>query len=573
MGSTPLRDLHGRGKASPRQDDCLENWIVPTLRRHNMNKTVVRSASIILAIVLAFGAFIPGQATSRNAPIMPNQTVNLAFFYKPPSNSDAATVASNFKTVILTGGDETFRGQLVANGFNSTIPQYFRAEGIQDPGNCTSSPSNNQIANKAGDFCSISQNHPDWFLLDTNGNRMKTSPTSNYYRMDPGHEGWRNFFVTRLLEIQQQKGWTGLFLDNVEASLSEIQGDGLNAAKYPDHASYQAAVRGFLQYLYQNYSLPYGRPVIGNIIARQDDATWYSYLQYMDGAMQERWSVAWSFTDYLSENKWKSDMALVEQTQGQGKYMIMVAPGNKADASRQNFAFASYLLVSNGKAAFRYADDDLYTEVWLYNNYKVDLGAPLGARYQTGTSWRRDFTGGYVIVDPVNRTATISASPTTAPTSTHSPTPVVTSTATAVPTLAVTNTPTRPPATATPASTTTVYDDKNSAFVYSKNWSNVAEAQAYQGSFKLTQKVGSHVTLNFTGQSFSIIYKTGPLFGKMDVYVDGKLVHTLDQKTPTALFQQKWSYGGTLAAGTHKLKLVFSGPSDARVSVDAVSIP
>jgi hypothetical protein len=516
---------------------------------------------------------------------MPNETVNLAFFYKPPSNSSAATVAANFNSVILTGGDETFRNNLSANGFASTIPQYFRFEGIQDPGSCTASPANNQIANRAGDFCWIGQNHPDWFLLDTNGNRMRTSPTSSYYRMDPGNQGWRNFFVTRLLETQQQKGWSGLFLDNVEASLSEIQGDGLASARYPDHASYQVAVRGFLQYLYQNYSLPYDRPVVGNIIARQDDATWYSYLQYMSGAMQERWSVAWSFIDYVSESKWRSDMVLAEQTQSQGKYVILVAPGNKADANRQNFAFASFLLISNGKAAFRYADDDLYTEVWLYNNYNVNLGDPLGARYQTGTSWRRDFTGGHVIVDPVNRTATILTSPATTPTSTTIPTQAPAFTATAVPSTSVPATPTIPPTLAvtlptatlpvisTPAATATLYNDKNSAFRYSRHWTDVVESQAYQGSFKLTQKLNSSVTLNFTGPSFSIIYKTGPLFGKMNVYVDGQLVHTLDQKTAIALFQQKWSYPGTLTAGSHQLKLVYSGPSNARVSLDAVSIP
>ena len=539
-----------------------------------MKKTIQRGASLILAITLALGVCIPGRARSQAPAFMPNETVNLAFFYKPPSNSSAATVAANFNSVILTGGDETFRNNLSANGFASTIPQYFRFEGIQDPGSCTASPANNQIANRAGDFCWISQNHPDWFLLDTNGNRMKTSPTSNYYRMDPGSDGWRNFFVTRLLETQQQKGWAGLFLDNVEASLSEIQRDGLMPAKYPDHASYQAAVRGFLQYLHQNYSQPYNRPVIGNIIARQDDATWYSYLQQMSGAMQERWSVAWSSTDYISENKWKSDLALAEQTQSQGKYMILVAPGNKTDANRQNFAFASYLLISNGMAAFRYADDDLYNEVWLYNNYSVDLGTPLGARYQAGTAWRRDFTGGYVVVDPVNRTATISTTPAAAPTATQTSTPVPAFTSTMVPDTPVPNTPTTIPAsTSPPAITATIYNDKNSAFRYSRHWSDVVESQAYQGSFKLTQKLNSSVTLNFTGTSFTIIYKTGPLFGKMDVFVDGTLVHTLDQKTSTALFQERWSYPGTLTPGAHQLKMVYSGPSNARISLDAVSIP
>jgi hypothetical protein len=545
-----------------------------------MNKILLRSASILLAIVLTFGNFMLGQAISQNAILMPDKLVNLAFFYKPPSNSDAATLSRNFSAVILTGGDEGFRDQLLANGFGFTIPQYYRSEGIQDPGNCTSSPANNQIAYKAGDFCNISQNHPDWFLLDTNGNRMKTSPTGTYYRMDPGSDGWRNFFLMRLLEIDQQKGWSGVFLDNLEASLSEIQRDGLMPSKYPDHASYQAAVRGFIQYLYTNYSQAYNRPIVANIIARSDEASWFNYMQYLSGAMQERWSVGWSSTDYVSESKWNSDMALAEKTQSQGKFIILVAPGSKTDASRQNFAFASYLLISNGKAAFRYSNSSTYSEVSLYDNYNVQLGTPVGPRYQTGTTWRRDFANGYVTVDPVNHTATISAAPAATGTAsqvptlamTRTPTSAVTSTPTRIPTIAVTNTAMLPTHTAT-APTTIIYNDKNSAFVYSGGWSDIPDSLAYGGSYKLTKVTGSSVTFTFTGQSLTLIYKAGPRFGKIEIYVDNNLINTLDQYASSPVYQKTWRYAGTLTTGSHQLKLVFIGSTSARASLDAVRVP
>lgn len=539
-----------------------------------MNKTLLRIASLVLAVALAVGIFSPGRATSQYATLMPNKTVNLAFFYKPPSNSDAATVAANFSNVILTGGDESFRDQLVAKGFTSTITKYYRSEGIQDPGSCTASPANNQIAYKTGDFCDISKNHPDWFLLDTSGNRMRTSPTSSYYRMDPGNAGWRSFFVSRLLEMDQQKGWSGVFLDNLEASLGEIKRDGILPAKYPDDASYQAAVKGFIQYLYANYSQAYGRPLVANIISRSTEAQWFNYTPYLSGAMQERWAVPWSNTaGYLSESKWSSDMALAEKTQAQGRYIILVAQGGKTDTARQKFAFASYLLISNGMASFRYTDSSTYSEVWLYDNYKVQLGTPLGARYQSGTAWRRDFTNGYVVVDPVNHTANITVAPAATATATKAPTLVP---PTPTPTrAAATSTPTRlPSATATTGSTTKIYNDTDAAFVYSSGWSQVIESHSYAGEFMLTKTVGSYATFTFTGQKFSLIYKTGPLFGKMDIYVDGARVYTLNQNTSSQMFQQKWSYGGTLAAGTHTLKLVFaSGPTDGRVSIDAVSIP
>ena len=79
--------------------------------------------------------------------------------------------------------------------------------------------------------------------------------------------------------------------------------------------------------------------------------------------------------------------------------------------------------------------------------------------------------------------------------------------------------------------------------------------------------------MNFSGQKFSVIYSTGPAFGKMAIYVDGNLIYTIDQNAATPFFQQKWSYGGTLTAGSHNLKLIFVGPSGGKVSLDAVSIP
>jgi hypothetical protein len=373
-----------------------------------VNTRITRFMSVVLALTLTLGSFISVQAKPQSGPIMPERLINLAHFYKPPSNMDAPALASKFSSIILTGGDEVFRDRVIANGFSSTIPQYFMSLGIQDPGSCTASPRNNQAAYHAGDFCNISQNHPDWFLLDINGQRIRAK--GDVYRMDPANPEWRNFFLTRVLEWQNRTGWSGLLLDSLESSLSELERNGTIPARYPDDASYRAAITGFLEFLDVNYSQPYGRPIFANITIGLDDAAWSSYMQYLDGAMQERWATEWEMNRYINESKWEADLARAEKFQSQGKYMILVAPGNRADANRQNFAFASYLLISNGKAAFRYSNSDVYHEVWMYNNYYVELGAPLGPRYKSGNLWTREFTMGVVNVDPVNNTATIEAS-------------------------------------------------------------------------------------------------------------------------------------------------------------------
>jgi hypothetical protein len=120
-----------------------------------------------------------------------------------------------------------------------------------------------------------------------------------------------------------------------------------------------------------------------------------------------------------------------------------------------------------------------------------------------------------------------------------------------------------------------VYDDKDGAFVYSAGWVDAPKKQAYNGSFKLTTRNGSSVTFAFTGQSFSVLYKGGPAFRKMDVYVDDVLVATIDEKTNRSSFQQRWDYAGQLAPGNHTLKLVFVTSNKSNMtngSIDAVIV-
>ena len=59
----------------------------------------------------------------------------------------------------------------------------------------------------------------------------------------------------------------------------------------------------------------------------------------------------------------------------------------------------------------------------------------------------------------------------------------------------------------------------------------------------------------------------------MEVYLDGALVKTLDQRTDAVLFRKKWSYEGSLGTGTHTLKFVFVGPDGTKGSLDGVKIP
>src|SRR5215212_3995696 len=91
-----------------------------------MNRNVLRLITVITILIGTLGMYVPGRATSPTA-LTSGGVVNIAHFFKPP-NIDAATAARTFGTIILTNGDHDYRNQLSANGYSSTIPQYFRSD-------------------------------------------------------------------------------------------------------------------------------------------------------------------------------------------------------------------------------------------------------------------------------------------------------------------------------------------------------------------------------------------------------------------------------------------------------------
>jgi hypothetical protein len=180
---------------------------------------------------------------------------------------------------------------------------------------------------------------------------------------------------------------------------------------------------------------------------------------------------------------------------------------------------------------------------------------------------------------PPIATATVTsipASPT--PTATYIP-PTETATETPIPPSPTpTETPIPPTPTAEPTTppVETTYDDTNIAFAYSNGWETIYDWKAYGGTFKQTRYNGSSVTLNFTGQSFSILYKTGRNYRVMNVYVDGKFVEAIDEQDFWQGFLRRWDYPGLLDPGTHTLKLIYDGSKGGRTrrkgSLDAVIV-
>jgi hypothetical protein len=79
--------------------------------------------------------------------------------------------------------------------------------------------------------------------------------------------------------------------------------------------------------------------------------------------------------------------------------------------------------------------------------------------------------------------------------------------------------------------TSTTYQETSPAIVYRGTWSSAAHPDYRGGEVRWSTERGASATFRFTGIGVSWIGPTGPTRGKAKVYVDGRLVKTVDANT------------------------------------------
>jgi hypothetical protein len=113
---------------------------------------------------------------------------------------------------------------------------------------------------------------------------------------------------------------------------------------------------------------------------------------------------------WFADNDWTYRQRFQELTEGAGKIFLGLTYAPKADERSMAYARANFLLFdqpANGGALLFEASDpeaqDPYSASWT-----ADVGSPVGTRFQAGSAWRRNFTGGTVVVNPTSSTVTVS---------------------------------------------------------------------------------------------------------------------------------------------------------------------
>ena len=118
------------------------------------------------------------------------------------------------------------------------------------------------------------------------------------------------------------------------------------------------------------------------------------------------------------------------------------------------------------------------------------------------------------------------------------------------------------------------YEQSDARLLYRGTWATTSASGASGGSYKRANTASAALDFAFTGTWVDLIATLGPGMGKADVSVDGGPAVTVDFSSDTTLYQQKAWSSGTLAPGSHRIKISVSpdNPAGAYIDVDSFDI-
>jgi hypothetical protein len=255
-------------------------------------------------------------------------------------------------------------------------------------------------------YCDAGSQHPEWFLADPSGSRLNSSPYPSAWVMDVGNPAYQAKWLSNVLADARSGGWDGVFMDDTNADMG-FHLSGRTIAKYPTSASWRAATRSMLATVGPALKAA-GLLAVPNLytpwMADYDaQATWSDWIKLTSGAAQEYYS-KWGSTSsgHFAGSDWTFRQQFQALTEQAGKVFLGITYAPTGDARSMAWARANFLLfddpVNKGALIFQFSDpeaQDPFAPGWT-----TDVGTPVGARFQVGAAWRRNFTGGTVVVNP-----------------------------------------------------------------------------------------------------------------------------------------------------------------------------
>jgi hypothetical protein len=257
-------------------------------------------------------------------------------------------------------------------------------------------------------FQEADREHPEWFLLNTLGQRFTFRQYSYLWAMDVGNPDYQRRWFENVRRELKEGGWDGVLVDDTNPTMKYHYAP-TSILRYPTDQAWQYATEAALAYIGPRLRAE-GRLVVPNFGSWSEKGYTEvvdSWLQYVSGGMEEHF-LKWSSTGrgYADPERWRRALGSLQQAQAAGKIFFGLTTSGNKDARAARYGWATMLLVANGKAAYA-MQRDRGSEVW-FPEYGYDLGKPTESVTALPSGvYRRRFSRGIVLVNPTYARASV----------------------------------------------------------------------------------------------------------------------------------------------------------------------
>ena len=248
----------------------------------------------------------------------------------------------------------------------------------------------------------LDQNHDEWFLKDSDGNRIRWDGWPDHWFMDIGNPEYQDYWVGHMIAKAQdvaagEDGWDAVYVGNAHTAMF---GGVERNTTYATDADYEEAAYGHLANAHVQFQLV-GIPILINLAPSPSVYSYTEWAQLAEGVKIEHFVSSWS--GYHSAEIWELQVGGLEEIGRAGKISDVYPKFRDDDFQARIYGLASYLLGKQGAHDFFcYQIHDRWTwwpPLW-FPEWETRIGHPIGDRYKAQGVWQRSYSKGKVLANP-----------------------------------------------------------------------------------------------------------------------------------------------------------------------------
>jgi hypothetical protein len=360
----------------------------------------VAATAATLAVPMALAA-PAAHAASTNPP---------ALWYKTsgtPTDAEIVAASTRYSVVILNPWETAALHKLKALNPTITVLAYKCLSSTRSYSGAVINGKDAAVLPTGVGYVEANSAHPDWFAVDTSGNRVQWSAYPGHWQMAVWNAGYQARWAANVAAEIGASEFDGVLADNALTRMRSSYSSATLAGA-PTAADLRAGERGLIAAAAAKLH-SVGKILVPNISeARLYPGLWNDWaVNLADGGMEENYA-HWgtdpnAVGDYLWD--WGSDgWTAVQSQMGSNGLNLAVTRSLDTDYRSYRYGLASFLVGGGGRGAFEAVDD--YHKAPFRTEQSWNLGLATTGVGRVGAAYTRSFANGFAAVNP-SSTATV----------------------------------------------------------------------------------------------------------------------------------------------------------------------